>query len=219
MGRGGRVDGTGIPGPMAGVGRPVCIGGGKGRPGARMELIGGNAGRNGLMGGRGEVGLNGGDTGGENVTLRGLGGGDVTDILDMAAGLSGSANGSTIGFLAGMNGGCMGRGNGAAVVGGAESSVVGVSLGAEPVGCCCTTGADDTTVPIGGRGGLAPMGGRGIVETGFPAGGGVGVLFSEFSELPLELESSSEEVVGGVFLGTFFPPLGPFPLSGFQGVS
>lgn len=224
MGRVGRTDGTGMPGPMAGVGRPVCIGGGKDRPwGRSIEPIGVNVGLNGLIGGRGEVGLNGGDPGGENVTLSGLVGGEVRDILDMGAGLSGSANGSTMGFLAGMNGGCMGRGavvSGAlVVVGGAESSVVGVSLGAEPVGCCCTTGAD-VTVPIGGRGGAAPIGGRGrappMVETGLPPGGGVGVLFSEFSELPLEMESSSDEVVGGVFLGTFFPPLGPFPFSAFH---
>lgn len=231
MGRVGRIDGTGIPGPMAGVGKPVLIGR-PGRTGGRIAPTGGNADWSGLVGG--EVGLIGGDPGGEKVTLSGLVGGEVNGILPDGTGLLGSAKGSTVGGLRGMVGRCAGGrgGTGCLVDGGDGSSSVGgdgsLVGGTEAVGSCCTMGAD-VVVPIGGRGtppmggrGILPMGGSGsppILVVGFPAGGGVGVLLSEFSELPLELESSSEDAVGVVFLGTFFPPLGPFPFSGFQEVS
>ena len=149
MGRAGRTNGTGIPGPMAGVGMPVRTG----RTGRARGLVGGNtgiagnAGLRGLIGG--EVGLIGGDGSavGEKVTLRGLVGGEVIGILVEGGGFSDveSANGSTIGFLTGMKGGCTGVGRDV------------------PDGWCCTGGAC-MAVPMGG-GGRLPIGGRGAAPT------------------------------------------------------
>ena len=241
-GRVGRNIGTGMPGPMAGVGRPVRTGRAA-RVGGLRGLVGGKLGLNGLIGGKagligGDVGLIGGDgtSVGKKVTLSGLVGGEAIDILVEGGSFSDVelANGSAIVLLAGMKAGCKGQG---AVVG---RAAVG---GTDPFGSCCTTEAGMAVPiiggggapPMGGRGmppmggrGMPPMGGRGMppmggrgappmVEIGLRDSGGVGPASScSPLELPLMLESSSEEVAGGVFFGACFPPLGPFPFSLFQ---
>ena len=143
MGRAGRTNGTGIPGPMAGVGMPVRTG----KTGRARGLVGGNTGIAGNAGLRGLIGGDGSSVG-EKVTLRGLVGGEVVGILVEGGGFSDveSANGSTIGFLTGMKGGCTGVGRDV------------------PDGWCCTKGAC-MAVPMGG-GGRLPIGGRGAVEVG-----------------------------------------------------